>query len=81
MHQNWLALLFAQVLFFAKVIDPNPLGERTKVLLYGMFASICAKYLVFPHFETRFYFPYLMAMAMIMLIAWHRQEVKAAKPA
>jgi hypothetical protein len=81
MHENWLALLFAQVLFFAKVIDSAQLGERTKVLLYGMFASICAKYLVFPHFETRFYFPYLMAMAMIMLIAWHRQELSAAKPA
>ncbi|WP_346893110.1 hypothetical protein [uncultured Roseibium sp.] len=83
MHENWLALLFAQVLFFAKVIDPAILSERTKALLYGMFASICAKYLVFPHFETRFYFPYLMAMAMIMLIAWQRQEQQArtAKPA
>ena len=81
MNQTWLALLFAQVLFFARVIDPAKLSERTKVLLYGMFASICAKYLVFPHFETRFYFPYLMAMAMILLIAWHRQELKAGSGA
>lgn len=74
MGQNWLAVLFVQVLFFAKCIAPSKLEERAKVLLYAVFASICAKYIVFPHFETRFYLPYLVIMGMILLIGWHRQQ-------
>lgn len=75
MSQTWLALLFAQVLFFARCIKPAELDERSKVLLYAVFASICAKYLVFPHFETRFYLPYLMIIGMILLVGWHRRQL------
>lgn len=81
-ESTWLALLFSQVIFFAKAIDPTLLKDRTKVLLYGIFTSMCAKYLVFPHFETRFYFPYLILIGMILLIAWKdQQEGKSVKPA
>jgi len=74
MSQNWLAFLFAEVLFFARCISPEKMDLRAKVLLYAVFASICAKYLVFPHFETRFYLPYLVIMAMILLVSWDRQR-------
>ncbi|WP_299819592.1 hypothetical protein [uncultured Roseibium sp.] len=74
MSQTWLALLFAEVLFFAKCISPAKLDDRARVLLYAVFASICAKYLVFPHYETRFYLPYLVIMGMILLVSWHRQQ-------
>ena len=74
MSQTWLALLFAQVLFFAKCISSDKMDLRSRVLLYAVFASICAKYLVFPHFETRFYLPYLVIMGMILLVSWHRQQ-------
>lgn len=73
MNETWLAILLAQAVFFARVIDPARLALRPKVLLYGIFTSIGAKYLVFPHFETRFYFPYLMLMGMILLIGWDKQ--------
>lgn len=76
--QNWLAALLALVIFYAKVIEPPRMAERSKILLYAVFTSICAKYLVFPHFETRFYFPYLMIMGMILLIAWHQQNRKTS---
>jgi len=75
MSQTWLAVLFAEVLFFAKCIRPAAMDTRAKVLLYAVFASICAKYIVFPHFETRFYLPYLVIMGMILLVSWHRQQV------
>ena len=78
MNQTWLALLFAQVMFFAMVIDPARMAERSRVMLYAVFTSICAKYLVFPHFETRFYFAYLVIMGMILLLAWDRQRADAA---
>ncbi|WP_298812230.1 hypothetical protein [uncultured Roseibium sp.] len=74
MSQTWLALLFAEVLFFAKCITPSGLRDRECVLLYAVFASICAKYLVFPHFETRFFLPYLMIIGMVLLVGWHRQK-------
>ncbi|KZM51283.1 hypothetical protein [Labrenzia sp. OB1] len=77
MSQTWLALLFAEVLFFAKCISPSELNDRVRVLLYAVFASICAKYLVFPHYETRFYLPYLVIMGMILLVSWHRQQERA----
>ena len=77
--ETWLALLFAQTVFFAMVIRPMELAERPKVLLYGIFVSICAKYVVFPHFDTRFYLPYLVALGMILLIAWKDQEAAANK--
>lgn len=80
MNQSWLALLFIQVVFFAKAINPAQLNERTKVLLYGIFVSICAKYIVFPHYESRFYFPYLIAIGMILVIAWKDQQDKASVP-
>ena len=55
------------------------MAERSKVLLYSVFASICAKYLVFPHFETRFYLPYLVIIGMVLLTSWHREnEMRAA---
>jgi hypothetical protein len=73
MSQTWLALLFAEVLFFARCITPSNLDKRARVLLYAVFASICAKYLVFPHYETRFYLPYLMIIGMILLVGWHRK--------
>ncbi|WP_428672627.1 hypothetical protein [Roseibium sp.] len=79
MSQTWLALLFAEVLFFAKCISPAKLDERPRVLLYAVFTSICAKYLVFPHYETRFYLPYLMILGMLLLTGWHRQQ-KASGP-
>lgn len=75
-NQNWLALLFVLAVFFFKVIDPKQIATRTRALLYAVFVSICAKYLVFPHYETRFYFPYLMTMGMILLVAWHQQSTK-----
>ncbi len=83
MNQTWLAALFALTVFFVKAIDPARMAERSRVLLYAIFTSICAKYLVFPHFETRFYFPYLMLMGMILLVSWHQQETtgKRAIPA
>ncbi|MEJ8475034.1 hypothetical protein [Roseibium algae] len=79
MNQTWLAALFALVVFFTKVINPAQMTERARILLYAIFTSICAKYIVFPHFETRFYFPYLMAMGMILLVSWHQQERRKAK--
>ncbi|MDN3721296.1 hypothetical protein QW131_24275 [Roseibium salinum] len=48
--------------------------ERPRVLLYAVFVSICAKYLVFPHYDSRFYLPYLVIMGMILLTGWHRQQ-------
>jgi hypothetical protein len=75
MNFTWIALLFALVLFFAKCIAADRLDLRSRVLLYGVFASICAKYLVFPHYETRFYLPYLVIMGMILLVNWHRQQI------
>ncbi|MBN9673055.1 hypothetical protein [Roseibium aggregatum] len=75
MSQTWLAVLFAEVLFFARCIRPAGMNARAKVLLYAVFASICAKYVVFPHYETRFYLPYLVIMGMILLVSWHRQQV------
>jgi hypothetical protein len=74
MGETWLAVLIAQVLFFAKLIRVTEMAERTRVLLYAVFVSMCAKYLVFPHYETRFYVPYLIIMGMIMLISWHKQS-------
>lgn len=74
LNQTWLALLFAQILFFAVVINPSRLSERVRVLLYGVFTSICAKFVVFPHYDTRFYLPYLVVMGMILLIAWNDQR-------
>lgn len=81
MSQTWLALLFAQVLFYARCIEPAKLEERSRVLLYAVFASICAKYLVFPHFETRFYLPYLLIIGMILLVSWHRQQSGSVRTA
>jgi hypothetical protein len=77
-NQTWLALLFAQVLFFAMVINPSRLSERVRVLLYGVFTSICAKFVVFPHYDTRFYLPYLVVMGMILLVAWNDQRQATA---
>ncbi|TYC54126.1 hypothetical protein FMN50_13400 [Rhodobacterales bacterium] len=74
MNQTWLAILFAEVLFFARCISPTRMAERSKVVLYSVFASICAKYLVFPHFETRFYLPYLVIIGMVLLTSWHREN-------
>ncbi|MCV0425261.1 MAG: hypothetical protein K5905_07300 [Roseibium sp.] len=79
MSQTWLALLFAQVLFFVKCICPEKTDLRSRVLLYSVFASICAKYLVFPHYETRFYLPYLVIMGMILLVSWHRQQQEVSQ--
>ncbi len=76
MSQTWLVLLFAEVLFFAKCVSPAKIEDRDRVLLYAVLTSICAKYLVFPHFETRFYLPYLMIIGMILLVSWHRQQVR-----
>jgi hypothetical protein len=81
MSQTWLALFFAEVLFFAKCITPSVLDERPKILLYAVTTSICAKYLVFPHYETRFYLPYLMITGMILLTGWHRQQTEAGRNA
>lgn len=72
---SWIALLFALILFFAKCVVPDRMDQRSRVLLYAVFASICAKYLVFPHYETRFYLPYLIIMGMILLVGWHRQQI------
>ncbi|OJJ09662.1 hypothetical protein BKI51_19930 [Alphaproteobacteria bacterium AO1-B] len=74
MGETWLAVLIAQVLFFAKLIRVTEMPERTRVLLYAVFVSVCAKYLVFPHYETRFYVPYLIIMGMILMISWHKQS-------
>jgi hypothetical protein len=79
MSQTWLALLFAEVLFFARCITPSNLDKRARVLLYAVFASICAKYLVFPHYETRFYLPYLMIIGMILLVGWHRKQLETGE--
>lgn len=72
--ETWIAILLAQVIFFIRCINVPAMPERPKVLLYAIFASILAKYIVFPHFETRFYFPYLVGMGMILLVARMRQE-------
>lgn len=77
MSETWLALLFAEVVFFAKCISPAKMEERPRVLLYAIFTSICAKFLVFPHYESRFYLPYLVIMGMILLVSWHRQQMAA----
>lgn len=74
MGQTWLAILFLQVVFFASCIRPAKLLDRERVLLYAVFASVCAKYVVFPHFESRFHLPYLIIMAMILMIGWSRQS-------
>ncbi|MBD8877711.1 hypothetical protein [Roseibium polysiphoniae] len=79
MSNTWLAALLALVIFFAKVIKPAQMADRARILLYAIFTSICAKYLVFPHYETRFYFPYLIAMGTILLIAWHQQDKTASR--
>ncbi|WP_422041011.1 hypothetical protein [Roseibium sp.] len=71
---TWVAVLFGLVLFFAKCISPDRLDLRSKVLLYAAFTSICAKYIVFPHYETRFHLPYLVILGMILLVGWHRQQ-------
>ncbi|MFB9176185.1 hypothetical protein ACFFVJ_24515 [Roseibium salinum] len=74
MSETWLALLLAQVVFFARCLSPDKMEERPRVLLYAVFVSICAKYLVFPHYDSRFYLPYLVIMGMILLTGWHRQQ-------
>ncbi len=74
MNQTWLAMLFAQVLFFAACIASDKLENRPRVLLYAVFTSICAKYLIFPHYETRYYTPYLVILGVILLTGWHRQS-------
>ncbi|WP_417687243.1 hypothetical protein [Roseibium sp.] len=79
MNQTWLAALFGLIIFYARAIDPAQLGTRVRALLFGVFTSICAKYLVFPHYETRFYFPYLMLLGMILLIQWHKQAGEGHK--
>lgn len=78
MNFTWIAVLFGQVLFFAKCISPEKMEPRPQVLLYAVFASIIAKYFVFPHYETRFYLPYLIIMGMILLVSWHRQQQQEA---
>lgn len=71
---TWPAVLFAQIVFFARCLSVEAMELRAKVLLFAVFASVCAKYLVFPHYETRFYLPYLVIMGMILLTSWHRQQ-------
>ncbi|WP_417695496.1 hypothetical protein [Roseibium sp.] len=73
-NQTWIAVLFAQAVFFARCINAPAMPIRSRVLLYAIFTSILAKYFVFPHYETRFYFPYLMGMGMILLITRLRQD-------
>ncbi|MFD1697450.1 hypothetical protein [Roseibium aestuarii] len=73
-NQTWVAVLFALAIFHARCINKPAMPERPKVLLYAIFTSIIAKYFVFPHYETRFYFPYLMGMGMILLVARMRQD-------
>ncbi|MET1416377.1 hypothetical protein ABVF61_29165 [Roseibium sp. HPY-6] len=75
---TWIAVLFALAMFFARCISPGKMDQRSLVLLYAVFTSICAKYLVFPHYETRFYLPYLLIMGMILLVSWHRQQTSDA---
>lgn len=74
MGYTWIAVLFGLVLFYARCISPDRLDQRSRVLLYAVFTSVCAKYIVFPHYETRFYLPYLVIMGMIVLVGWHRQH-------
>lgn len=73
-NETWLALLFMQLVFLVRFIDLRALTDRTKVLLYSVLLSIPAKYVVFPHFETRFYLPYLVITGMILLTEWNRSQ-------
>ena len=81
MNQTWLPIIFGLAIIFARWVDPAQMSLRARVLLYSVFTSICAKYLVFPHFETRFYFPYLVLMGMVVLFAWDRQSKAGAQNA
>lgn len=72
--QTWPAMLFLLATFFVRAVRPEDLAPRARVLLYGTFVAIAAKYVVFPHFENRMYLPSLVIMAMVLLLAWVRQQ-------
>ncbi|MBS8261624.1 hypothetical protein DYI23_15465 [Roseibium polysiphoniae] len=74
LRETWIVYLFLLSSLFFGFIKIHYLTDRSRILLFAIFASICAKYLIFPHYEERFQFAYLAGMTLIFLMGLHAQR-------
>ena len=74
-EQKWLGVMLAMLFFLALMLRNNfSFTRREAVAMSAIFIAIPAKFVVFPLHESRFYFAYLMALALILIAAYGRQR-------
>lgn len=74
-EQQWLGVLIAMVFLLALMLRHNfAFTRREAVAMTSILVTIPAKFLVFPLQESRFYFAYLISLALIMIAAYARQR-------
>ncbi|MCP4315828.1 MAG: hypothetical protein GY789_07350 [Hyphomicrobiales bacterium] len=74
-EQKWLGVLLTLVFLLAVMLRNNfSFTRREAVAMTSIIVAIPAKFVVFPLHESRFYFAYLIALALVMIAAYGRQR-------
>lgn len=73
-EQQWPAVLLAEIFVLALMLRRNFTFERREtVALTSLLVSIPAKFIVFPYYDTRFFFAHLVAIAFILITVYGRR--------
>ncbi|WP_136658120.1 hypothetical protein [Nitratireductor sp. XY-223] len=73
-EQQWPAVLVAEIFLLALMLRNNfAFTRRETVAITSLLVSIPAKFIVFPLYDSRFFFANLIALALILIAIYGRQ--------
>ncbi len=74
-EQTWVGVLLALIFSLALLLRKNFAFTRPEAIaMSALLIAIPVKFLIFPLSETRFYFAYVIALALILIAAYARQR-------
>ena len=72
-NNTWVAILILEAFFLAVLVNLKyKFTKEETTMLIAFFATFAAKFAVFPLYETRFHFAYLMICGMILISVFGR---------
>ncbi|MEX3011757.1 hypothetical protein [Hoeflea sp. TYP-13] len=74
-EQKWLGVLLALVFLLALMLRNNfSFTRREGVAITSILVAVPAKFVVFPLYDSRFYFAYLIALCLVLIAVYGRQR-------
>ena len=74
-EQQWLAVLLTMVFALALMLrNDYKITRRETVALTSLLVTIPAKFIVFPLYDSRFYFAYLITLALVLIAIFGKER-------